>query len=106
MLRTAGLIGANRPDAFAGGIGKGINVGSHRETRNRHHRLRITHFAHPAPAAWGFTPTYGPTTQSTLMAGEAFGWRFANGWEGLRYGWGLNQTTPNFFTNLGVGVRY
>ena len=125
----------------------------------------------------GFTPTYGPTTQSTLMAGEAFGWRFANGWEwnsamrygtgfveedafnqwapssvlkipvgerwnvhteyfgifssgkelplnvqyisfgghvlvtkdlelGLRYGWGLNETTPNFFTNLGVGVRY
>ena len=125
----------------------------------------------------GFTPTYGPTTQSTLMAGEAFGWRFANGWEwnsamrygtgfvegdafnqwapssvlkipvserwnvhteyfgifssgkelplnvqyisfgghvlvtkdlelGLRYGWGLNETTPNFFTNLGVGLRY
>jgi len=25
---------------------------------------------------------------------------------GLRYGWGLNQTTPNFFANLGVGVRY
>lgn len=125
----------------------------------------------------GYTPTYGPTTQSTLVAGEAFGWRFANGWEwnsamrygtgfveadafnqwapssvlkiplserwnvhteyfgifssgkelplniqyisfgghvlvtkdlelGLRYGWGLNETTPNFFTNLGVGVRY
>jgi len=125
----------------------------------------------------GYTPTYGPTTQSTLVAGEAFGWRFANGWEwnsamrygtgfveadafnqwapssvlkipvgerwnvhaeyfsifssgkelplniqyisfgghvlvtkdfelGLRYGWGLNESTPNFFTNLGVGVRY
>ena len=125
----------------------------------------------------GYTPTYGPTTQSTVVAGEAFGWRFANGWEwnsamrygtgfvdadafnqwapstvlkvpvgerwnvhteyfgifssgkqlplniqylsfgghvlvtkdfevGLRYGWGLNETTPNFFTNLGVGVRY
>jgi Putative MetA-pathway of phenol degradation len=125
----------------------------------------------------GYTPTYGPTTQSTLMAGEAFGWRFANGWEwnsamrygtgfveedafnqwapssvlkiplserwnvhteyfgifssgkelplniqyisfgghvlvtkdlelGLRYGWGLNESTPNFFTNLGVGARY
>jgi len=25
---------------------------------------------------------------------------------GLRYGWGLNQTTPTFFTNLGVGFRY
>ena len=125
----------------------------------------------------GYTPTYGPTTQSTVVAGEAFGWRFANGWEwnsamrygtgfveedafnqwapssvlkipigerwnvhaeyfsifssgkelplniqyisfgghvlvtkdlelGLRYGWGLNESTPNFFTNLGVGVRY
>jgi len=125
----------------------------------------------------GYTPTYGPTTQSTVVAGEAFGWRFANGWEwnsamrygtgfveadgfnqwapstvvkvpvgerwnvhaeyfgifssgkevplntqfvslgghvlvtenfevGLRYGWGLNETTPNFFTNLGLGVRY
>ncbi len=125
----------------------------------------------------GYTPTYGPTTQSTVVAGEAFGWRFANGWEwnsavrygtgfveedafdqwapssvlkipvgeqwnvhteyfgifssgkelplniqyisfgghvlvtkdlelGLRYGWGLNETTPRFFTNLGVGVRY
>jgi len=125
----------------------------------------------------GYTPTYGPTTQSTLVAGEAIGWRFANGWEwnsamrygtgfvaadafnqwapssvlkipvgadwnvhaeyfgifssgkelplnvqfmsfgghvlvtkdvevGLRCGWGLNETTPNFFTNLGVGVRY
>ena len=125
----------------------------------------------------GYTPIYGPTTQSTLVAGEAFGWRFANGWEwnsairygtgfdeedsfnqwapssvlkipvgerwnvhteyfsifssgkerplniqyvsfgghvlvtkdlelGLRYGWGLNETTPNFFTNLGVGLRY
>jgi len=125
----------------------------------------------------GYTPTYGPTTQSTLVAGEAFGWRFANGWEwnsamrygtgfveadafnqwapstvlkipvnarvnvhgeyfgifstgkevplniqfvslgghvlvtrdielGLRYGWGLNESTPNFFTNLGLGLRY
>ncbi len=125
----------------------------------------------------GYTSTYGPTTQSTVVAGEAFGWRFANGWEwnsamrygtgfveadafnqwapssvlkipvgerwnvhteyfgifssgkelplniqyisfgghvlvtkdlelGLRYGWGLNESTPNFFTNLGVGARY
>ena len=125
----------------------------------------------------GYTPTYGPTKQSTVVAGEAFGWRFTNGWEwnsairygtgfveadafnqwapssvlkipigerwnahmeyfgifssgkelplniqyisfgghvlvtkdlelGLRYGWGLNETTPHFFTNLGVGVRY
>jgi len=125
----------------------------------------------------GYIPTYGPTTQSTMVAGEAFGWRFANGWEwnsamrygtgfveadafnqwapssvlkipvgerwnthveyfgifssgkevplniqfvslgghvlvtkdfelGLRYGWGLNESTPNFFTNVGLGVRY
>ena len=125
----------------------------------------------------GYTPTYGPTTQSTVVAGESFGWRFAKGWEwnsamrygtgfveadafnqwapssvlkipvgerwnvhteyfgifssgkelplniqyisfgghvlvtkdlelGLRYGWGLNDTTPNFFTNVGVGLRY
>ena len=25
---------------------------------------------------------------------------------GLRCGWGLNDQTPNFFTNLGVGYRY
>ena len=125
----------------------------------------------------GYTPTYGPSTQSTMVAGEAFGWRFANGWAwnsamrygtgfaeadafnqwapstvlkipvgerwnvhteyfgifssgkevplnvqfisfgghvlvtkdfelGLRYGWGLNETTPNFFTNVGLGMRY
>ena len=124
-----------------------------------------------------FTPVSGPTNKSTLMLGEAFGWRFANGWEwtsairygtgfeaadafnqwapstvlkipvgprwnvhaeyfailssgketpldvqyasfgghvlatenlelGLRVGWGLNETSPVFFTNLGVGWRY
>jgi hypothetical protein len=25
---------------------------------------------------------------------------------GLRVGWGLNDTSPAFFTNLGVGWRY
>ena len=25
---------------------------------------------------------------------------------GLRVGWGLNDTSPNFFSNVGVGVRY
>jgi len=125
----------------------------------------------------GFTPVSGPSNKSTLMLGEAFGWRFANGWEwtsavrygtgfeaadafnqwapstvvkipvaerwnvhaeyfgifssgkeiplnvqyasigghvlatedleiGLRVGWGLNDTSPAFFTNLGVGWRY
>jgi hypothetical protein len=25
---------------------------------------------------------------------------------GLRVGWGLTDSSPNFFTNLGIGVRY
>lgn len=25
---------------------------------------------------------------------------------GLRFGWGLNETTPAFFSNVGVGMRY
>ncbi|MEN9668018.1 MAG: hypothetical protein RLZZ326_4381 [Planctomycetota bacterium] len=125
----------------------------------------------------GFTPLYGPTHQSTMMVGEAWAWRFANGWEwrsglrwgtgwaeqdffnqwapstalkiplnarwevhaeyfgimttgkekpinvqygscgghvlltkdlelGLRFGWGLNDTSPNFFANTGFGYRY
>lgn len=125
----------------------------------------------------GYTPVSGPSNQSTLVAGESFGWRFANGWEwtsamrygtgfekhdsfsqwapssvvkvpigerwnvhaeyfgifstgkeipinfqcasfgghvlatenleiGLRFGWGLNETSPAFFTNMGVGWRY
>jgi hypothetical protein len=125
----------------------------------------------------GFTPLYGPTYQSTMMVGEAWAWRFANGWEwrsgirygtgwaeedffnqwapstalkislgerwevhaeyfgimsdgkekainvqygscgghvlltkdlelGLRFGWGLNDTSPNFFANTGIGYRY
>lgn len=125
----------------------------------------------------GFTPVYGPTKQSTMMVGEAWSWRFGDGWEwrsamrygtgwaeadafdqwspstalripvgerwnvhaeyfgimssgkekpidlqygsigghvlltedfelGLRVGWGLNDTSPDFFSNLGVGLRY
>lgn len=125
----------------------------------------------------GFTPVHGPATQSTLMVGEAWSWRFSNGWEwrsglrygngweeadsfdqwspsttlkiplgdrwnvhaeyfgitssgkeapidlqygsigghvlltedfelGLRVGWGLNDTSPAFFSNLGLGLRY
>jgi len=125
----------------------------------------------------GYTPVYGPSNKSTLVVGESFGWRFANGWEwtsamrygtgfeeddsfnqwapssvvkvpigerwnvhaeyfgiftsqkreplniqylsvgghvlatddleiGLRVGWGLNDTSPAFFTNVGVGYRY
>ena len=125
----------------------------------------------------GYTPTYGPSTASTVLVGESWGWRFTNGWEwtsamrygtgfdkgdafnqwapstvlkvplgdrwnvhaeyfgilssgkeepvdaqfasfgghvlltedfelGLRVGWGLTDRSPNFFTNLGVGIRY
>ena len=125
----------------------------------------------------GYTPVSGPSNKSTVVVGEAFGWRFANGWEwttamrygtgfeeedafnqwapssvvkiplgerwnvhaeyfailssqkdvplniqyasvgghvlatenlelGLRVGWGLNDTSPDFFSNLGVGWRY
>ena len=125
----------------------------------------------------GYTPTYGPSTVSTVVVGESWGWRFANGWEwtsamrygtgfdkgdafnqwapstvvkvpvgerwnvhaeyfgilstgkeepvdaqfasvgghvlvtedfelGLRVGWGLTESSPNFFTNFGVGIRY
>ena len=25
---------------------------------------------------------------------------------GLRFGWGLNETSPNFFANTGFGYRY
>jgi len=127
--------------------------------------------------AQGFTPVYGPSKQSTMMIGEAWAWRFANGWEwrsairygngwdeadafdqwspsttlrvpvgerwnahveyfgitstgkvkpvdlqyasigghvlvtddlelGLRVGWGLNDTSPDFFSNVGLGLRY
>lgn len=125
----------------------------------------------------GYTPVSGPSNKSTVVVGESFGWRFANGWEwttamrygtgfeeqdafnqwapssvvkiplgerwnvhaeyfailssqkdvplniqyasvgghvlatenlelGLRVGWGLNDTSPDFFSNLGVGWRY
>jgi len=125
----------------------------------------------------GYTPVYGPSTASTVVVGEAWGWTFSNGWAwntalrygtgfdvldafdqwapstvlkipvgerwnvhaeyfgifssgkavpinvqyasfgghvlltkdlelGIRYGWGLNDTTPNFFANAGVGYRY
>lgn len=125
----------------------------------------------------GFTPVYGPSTRSTMMLGEAWAWRFDNGWEwrsamrygtgfeerdafeqwspsttlkipvgdrwnvhaeyfgilsagkekpidlqygslgghvlitedlelGLRVGWGLNDSSPNVFSNLGMGMRF
>jgi hypothetical protein len=125
----------------------------------------------------GYTPTAGPSTASSVVVGEAFGWTFANGWVwnsairlatanaegdsfvqwapstvlkvpvgerwnvhaeyfgivsygkqtplndqfislgghvllnpnlelGIRFGFGLNPETPNFFNNVGVGWRF
>ena len=125
----------------------------------------------------GYTPVSGPSNRSTVVFGEAWGWRFASGWEwnsamrygtgfeghdafsqwapssvvkvpvggrwnahveyfgifssgkeiplnaqfvscgghvlatedleiGLRIGWGLNDTSPGFFSNVGIGWRY
>lgn len=125
----------------------------------------------------GFTPVYGPSTRSTMMLGEAWGWTLPNGWVwdtamrygtgfdeedgfsqwapstvlkihlgerwnvhaeyfgimstgkdkpinsqfgsfgghvlltkdveiGVRVGWGLNDSSPNFFSNAGVGWRW
>jgi hypothetical protein len=130
-----------------------------------------------AAVVQGYTPVSGPSNRSTLVVGESWGWRFANGWEwtsamrygtgfeehdafnqwapssvvkvpvgerwnvhaeyfaifssqkeiplniqyasfgghvlatedleiGLRVGWGLNDTSPTFFSNVGVGWRY
>ena len=130
-----------------------------------------------AAVVQGYTPTYGPSTVSTVVVGESWGWRLANGWEwtsamrygtgfdkgdafnqwapstvvkvpvgerwnvhaeyfgilstgkeepveaqfasfgghvlitedfelGVRFGWGLTDRSPNFFTNVGVGIRY
>lgn len=63
----------------------------------------------------GFTPTSGPSNRSTLMVGEAFGWRFANGWEwttAIRYGTGFaaedafSQWAPSTVLKIPVGERW
>jgi len=54
----------------------------------------------------GFTPTSGPSTASSVVVGEAWGWTFANGWawnSAMRYGTGFTDTSPEFFTNVGIG---
>ena len=62
----------------------------------------------------GYTPTYGPTTQSTVVVGESFGWRFSNGWvwnSSMRYGTGIdardafNQWAPSTVLKVPVGER-
>ncbi len=63
----------------------------------------------------GYTPTYGPSTQSTMVLGEAFGWTFANGWtwdSAIRYGTGFaeedafNQWAPSTVLKIPVGERW
>ena len=62
----------------------------------------------------GFTPVSGPSNKSTLMLGEAFGWRLPNGWEwtsAIRYGTGFeaedafNQWAPSSVLKIPVGER-
>jgi hypothetical protein len=63
----------------------------------------------------GFTPVSGPANQSTLMLGEAVGWKFANGWEwtsAMRYGTGFeaedafSQWAPSSVVKVPVGERW
>ncbi len=63
----------------------------------------------------GYTPVAGPSTRSSLVVGEAFGWRFRNGWEwntAMRYGTGFeagdsfNQWAPSTVVKVPVGKRW
>jgi hypothetical protein len=63
----------------------------------------------------GYTPVSGPSNKSTVVVGEAFGWRFANGWEwttAMRYGTGFeeldafNQWAPSSVVKIPVGERW
>jgi hypothetical protein len=63
----------------------------------------------------GYTPVYGPSTKSTVVVGEAFGWRFGNGWEwtsAMRYGTGFdkqgayNQWAPSSVLKIAVSERW
>jgi len=63
----------------------------------------------------GYTPVYGPATRSTVVVGESFGWRFANGWEwntAMRYGTGFeeedafSQWAPSSVVKVPMGERW
>lgn len=63
----------------------------------------------------GFTPTSGPSTASSVVVGEAWGWTFANGWawnSAMRYGTGseagdtFNQWAPSTVLKIPVGERW
>ena len=63
----------------------------------------------------GFTPTYGPSTATTMYVGEAWGWTFPNGWAwntAMRYGTGyeeldaFSQWAPSTVLKIPVGERW
>jgi hypothetical protein len=64
----------------------------------------------------GFTPTHGPSTASTMMLGESFGWTLPNGWvwdTALRWGTGyleavdsFNQWAPSTVLKIPLGERW
>jgi len=63
----------------------------------------------------GYTPVSGPSNKSTVVVGESWGWRFANGWEwtsAMRYGTGFaardsfNQWAPSSVVKVPVGERW
>jgi hypothetical protein len=63
----------------------------------------------------GFTPTAGPSTNSTVNVGEAFGWTFDNGWtwnSAMRYATGVekgdafNQWSPSTVLKIPVGEQW
>jgi hypothetical protein len=52
--------------------------------------------------------TQGRDTESTQhFFSPGLHYLITRDWEvGLRVGWGLNEQSPNFFTNVGLGIRY
>ncbi|MBS0210961.1 MAG: transporter [Planctomycetes bacterium] len=63
----------------------------------------------------GYTPTAGPSTASTIDVGQAFGWKFSNGWSwnsALRYANGyegdsvFGQWAPSTVLDIPLGQRW
>lgn len=63
----------------------------------------------------GYTPTSGPSTASTVVAGPEWGWTFNNGWKwnsAFRYGTGydrsdfLNQWSPSTVLKIPLGEKW
>jgi hypothetical protein len=63
----------------------------------------------------GYTPTAGPSTPSTVVAGQVVGWTFSNGWKwnsAFRFGTGyeegdyLNQWAPSTVLKIPIGEKW